>query len=219
MLKHAYGINQPNPQDLQVSRLSTMSTPSHHHHHHHQHQNHQQKLNDSVASGTMLSPGKNNFQVIANGGPHMKHSSPAQAVVLPHTPTTANGAAAETAANTPRYKNLVSNYLFPRGNTGVTELLLALSLLCLISLILGLLALSFLLRMTPLDVTTLVKSTKSKEKDAILPDANELVIIHEVAVALTALTLSLDLCCLLSCSAQMLFALLLLKTSNQGRTR
>lgn len=100
--------------------------------------------------------------------------------------------------------------------------MLALGLLCVISLILGLLALTFLLRLSPLSQEVIDVATVDHARGTggvFLTDPEELVIIHEVAVGLTALTLSLDLCCLLVCSAQFVFALKLLKASQVGHSR
>lgn len=95
---------------------------------------------------------------------------------------------------------------------GVKEMLTSLGLLCLVSLLLALLSLIFLLKISPLTVmpppSTLVR-----------PDeyAEEYPIVYEVTLALCALALSLNLCCLLVCAIQFLFAVKLVKSSYQGQ--
>ncbi|EFN89812.1 hypothetical protein EAI_14002, partial [Harpegnathos saltator] len=88
---------------------------------------------------------------------------------------------------------------------GVKEILTSLGLLCLVSLLLALLSVIFLLKISPLTVTS---------NSLISPE--EFVIVYEVTLALCALALSLNLCCLLVCAIQFLFAVKLVKTSYQG---
>lgn len=88
---------------------------------------------------------------------------------------------------------------------GVKEILTSLGLLCLVSLLLALLSVIFLLKISPL--TAMSNSLISPE---------EFVIVYEVTLALCALALSLNLCCLLVCAIQFLFAVKLVKTSYQG---
>ncbi|XP_014613341.1 PREDICTED: uncharacterized protein LOC106791876 [Polistes canadensis] len=88
---------------------------------------------------------------------------------------------------------------------GVKEMLTSLGLLCLVSLLLALLSLIFLLKISPLTVTP---------SSLISPE--EYTIVYEVTLALCALALSLNLCCLLVCAIQFLFAVKLVKTSYQG---
>ena len=79
-------------------------------------------------------------------------------------------------------------------NTNSRGALNSLGLLCLISLLLALLALTFLVELTPLS-----------------PTADS---VAEVTLALAALTLSLDLSCVLVCAAQFIFAIKLTKSPN-----
>lgn len=88
--------------------------------------------------------------------------------------------------------------------TGVKEMVSSLGLLCLVSMLLALLSVIFLLKISPLTVTSSLISPE------------EFTIIYEVTVALCALALSLNLCCLLVCAIQFLFAVKLVKTSYQG---
>lgn len=89
--------------------------------------------------------------------------------------------------------------------TGVKEMLTSLGLLCLVSLLLALLSLVFLLKISPLTVTP---------SSLISPE--EYAIVYEVTLALCALALSLNLCCLLVCAIQFLFTVKLVKSSYQG---
>ncbi|XP_076231081.1 uncharacterized protein LOC143177156 [Calliopsis andreniformis] len=88
---------------------------------------------------------------------------------------------------------------------GAKETLTSLGLLCLVSLLLALLSLIFLLKISPLTVTP---------SSLISPE--EYMIVYEVTLALCALALSLNLCCLLVCAIQFLFTVKLVKTSYQG---
>ncbi|OAD55181.1 hypothetical protein WN48_05198 [Eufriesea mexicana] len=88
---------------------------------------------------------------------------------------------------------------------GAKETLTSLGLLCLVSLLLALLSLIFLLKISPLTVTP---------SSLISPE--EYRIVYEVTLALCALALSLNLCCLLVCAIQFLFTVKLVKTSYQG---
>lgn len=106
--------------------------------------------------------------------------------------------------NTSWSSSLSRNY---RRNqeTGVKEMLTSLGLLCLVSLLLALLSVIFLLKISPLTVTS---------SNMISPE--EFVIVYEITLALSALALSLNLCCLLVCAIQFLFAVKLIKNSYQG---
>ncbi|XP_011310830.1 uncharacterized protein [Fopius arisanus] len=89
---------------------------------------------------------------------------------------------------------------------GVKEMLTFLGLLCLVSLLLAMLSHIFLLKMSPLSVTP---------SSLISPE--EYTIVYEVTLGLCALALSLNLCCLLVCAIQFLFAMKLVKSSyNQS---
>lgn len=89
--------------------------------------------------------------------------------------------------------------------TDVKEMLTSLGLLCLVSLLLALLSVIFLLKISPLTIMS---------NSLISPE--EFVIVYEITLALCALALSLNLCCLLVCTIQFLFAVKLVKTSHQG---
>ena len=94
----------------------------------------------------------------------------------------------------------------------VREFGLGLGLMCVISLFLSVLALIFIFRITPLAEDDLFAR---RHKNL---DPEDLLVLHETAVGLGALTLSLDLFCLLVCTTQFLLSLKLLK-SKQGQRR
>lgn len=83
------------------------------------------------------------------------------------------------------------------------EALTSLALLCLVSLLLALLALLFLLKIS-------APSTSAPE---------EFAVVYEVTLALCALTLSLNLCCLLVCAIQFLFAVKLVHSPSAPNGR
>ncbi|XP_039758719.1 uncharacterized protein LOC120632780 [Pararge aegeria] len=83
------------------------------------------------------------------------------------------------------------------------EALTSLALLCLVSLLLALLALLFLLKIS-------APATSSPE---------EFAVVYEVTLALCALTLSLNLCCLLVCAIQFLFAVKLVHSPSAPNGR
>ncbi|XP_036150034.1 uncharacterized protein LOC105833189 [Monomorium pharaonis] len=103
------------------------------------------------------------------------------------------------------WSSSLSRNLHRSDEAGVKEMLTSLGLLCLVSLLLALLSVIFLLKISPLTVTS---------NSLISPE--EFVIVYEVTLALCALALSLNLCCLLVCAIQFLFAVKLVKTSYQG---
>ncbi|KAG8238071.1 hypothetical protein J437_LFUL016424 [Ladona fulva] len=110
----------------------------------------------------------------------------------------------------------VTRFMHMSKAAGVKESLTSLGLLCLVSLLLALLSLIFLLKISPAttnDVRDLLRTEQFK-----VISAEEYVVVYEVTLALCALTLSLNLCCLLVCAIQFLFAVKLVK-SPQGEER
>ncbi|XP_031785379.1 uncharacterized protein LOC100114149 [Nasonia vitripennis] len=93
----------------------------------------------------------------------------------------------------------------PSLEPGLKEMLTSLGLLCLVSLLLALLSLTFLIRMS--SVSFMPNS---------LISAEEFAIVYDVTLVLCALALSLNLCCLLVCAIQFLFAVKLVKSSYHG---
>jgi hypothetical protein len=95
---------------------------------------------------------------------------------------------------------------------GVREMMTSLGLLCLVSLLLALLALIFLLKISP------AAEVAPRATELSVMTFEEYVVVYEVTLALCALTLSLNLCCLLVCAIQFLFAVKLAR-APQGSER
>ncbi|XP_011645998.1 uncharacterized protein LOC105432751 [Pogonomyrmex barbatus] len=169
------------------------------------------QLGHTVISQTSLS---HQDRPKANGGfdisrlsrlPSQTTPSPAPAVsALPVVANQMTGAPTVIPLNA-SWSSSLSRNLHRSDEAGVKEMLTSLGLLCLVSLLLALLSVIFLLKISPLTVTS---------NSLISPE--EFVIVYEVTLALCALALSLNLCCLLVCAIQFLFAVKLVKTSYQG---
>ena len=97
---------------------------------------------------------------------------------------------------------------------GVKEMITSLALLCLVSLLLALLSLVVLLKISPVNRANARKLQKFEDFLA----EEEFLLIYQVTLAMVALTLSLNLCCLLVCAIQFLFAVKLVKAQD-GRSR
>ena len=107
----------------------------------------------------------------------------------------------------------VSRFMSLSKEAGVKEMITSLALLCLVSLLLALLSLVFLLKISPV-----TRENASQLQSYDFLSHEEYVVVYEVTLAMCALTLSLNLCCLLVCAIQFLFAVKLVK-STQGRAR
>lgn len=81
-----------------------------------------------------------------------------------------------------------------------------------VSLLLALLSLIFLLKISP--VTPEAAASRMRQSLTMA----EFAVLYEVTLALCALALSLNLCCLLVCAIQFLFAVKLVRASH-GRER
>lgn len=97
------------------------------------------------------------------------------------------------------------------------EMLISLGLLCLVSLFLALLSLIFLLKISPVTANDIRELLRAEQLTVIT--AEEYAVVYEVTLALCALTLSLNLCCLLVCAIQFLFAVKLVKSPHGGNDR
>lgn len=136
---------------------------------------------------------------MANGGLHISRGRT----------TSFSGASALIPAN-------VSRFMTRSKEAGIKEMLTSLGLLCLVSLLLALLSLIFLLKISPMTNADMRDMRRTEQLTII--SADEYVVVYEVTLALCALTLSLNLCCLLVCAIQFLFAVKLVK-SPQGDQR
>lgn len=116
-----------------------------------------------------------------------------------------NGKKLNTSALVPAN---VSRFIVKSKEAGVNHMISSLGLLCLVSLLLALLSLTFLVQISPL----------SRELRAKLAVKEMSTAVYEVTLTMCALSLSLNLCCLLVCSIQFLFAVKLVR-STHGRTR
>ncbi|XP_018565654.1 uncharacterized protein LOC108906779 [Anoplophora glabripennis] len=135
--------------------------------------------------------------------------------VLPPAP----GKALNGGLNISRVRNqsTVNKFIAKSKEVGVKEMLVSLGLLCLVSLLLALLSLIFLLKISPVTANDIRELLRSEQLTVIT--AEEYVVVYEVTLALCALTLSLNLCCLLVCAIQFLFAVKLVKSPHGGNDR
>lgn len=106
----------------------------------------------------------------------------------------------------------VSKFMLLSKEAGVRVAITSLGLLCLVSLLLALLSFVFLLKISP----TSGSQRNNYQFDFLSP--SEFDSLYEVTLALCALTLVLNLCCLVVCAIQFLFAVKLVK-SPHGRQR
>ncbi|XP_055842208.1 uncharacterized protein LOC129909202 [Episyrphus balteatus] len=161
-----------------------------------------QPLNISTLSTSSVPP-KN----IANGGPRLTNLLN----IAPTTPTSISNnlnLLATNGCNNPHSNcnNFTLGY-HPKQGPGVREALTSLGLLCLVSLLLALLSLIFLLKISP----------GGRELPPQPPGpatSEDYIIVYDVTLALCALSLSLNLCCLLVCAIQFLFAVKLIRGST-----
>ncbi|XP_034933573.1 uncharacterized protein [Chelonus insularis] len=189
----------------------------HHHLYHHHHQ--------TSASHQTNTQVMNERTIQANGGldisrlsrlPSRTTPSPAPVATI-HAPVSQPTQPTRTSTNTPglpvpTQDTSWTSFCLRRNpknpETGVKEMLTFLGLLCLVSLLLAMLSHIFLLKISPVSVSP---------TSLISPE--EYTIVYEITLALCALAMSLNLCCLLVCAIQFLFAMKLVKSSyNQSRT-
>jgi hypothetical protein len=218
----------------------------HHHHLHNHHQNslrhssnttlspqqlnislQSQRLNHSHAlsalSTSKHSLGGNSSSVSPGAGVSLSHQPtlsliPPPQIVSSPTPKLANGGL-HIARRVPPTATQVTRTSGGRrttsGSAGVREMLTSLGLLCLVSLLLALLALIFLLKISPAAEVSPAATSRGPSEQTIV-SFEEYVVVYEVTLALCALTLSLNLCCLLVCAIQFLFAVKLARAPQGG---
>lgn len=116
-----------------------------------------------------------------------------------------------------RNQSTVNKFIAKSKEVGIKEMLVSLGLLCLVSLLLALLSLIFLLKISPVTTNDVRELLRTEQLTVIT--AEEYVVVYEVTLALCALTLSLNLCCLLVCAIQFLFAVKLVKSPHGGNDR
>ncbi|XP_022238479.1 uncharacterized protein LOC111085209 [Limulus polyphemus] len=105
------------------------------------------------------------------------------------------------------------------GDHGIYHTLASLALLCLLALMMAFLALFFLQKIGPLTLNMgNGKSFSTESPKKIVVGSEEFITVYQVSVALSTLTVSLNLCCLFVCSIQFLFAIKLMK-APQGEER
>ena len=197
----------------------------------HQHQQQQQQglLNVSSHNSSKLSgshSGSNQTKTTFDSSHHELNStqiSPISATRRPLVDTSTssqhNGGlkmANGHGPNSTKKKQNVSQLMLLTTEAGVKEMIQSLGLLSLVSLLLALGSLVFLLKIIP-DGPEIGNQPQSETGVNFLT-AEEEVAVYQVTVAMCALTLSLNLSCLLVCAIQFLFAAKLVKSSN-GRLR
>uniref|UniRef100_A0A182JAD2 Uncharacterized protein n=1 Tax=Anopheles atroparvus TaxID=41427 RepID=A0A182JAD2_ANOAO len=114
--------------------------------------------------------------------------------------------------NSTTNNNILSSTInMNKDRMGAREALTSLGLLCLVSLLLALLSLIFLLKISP--------GGREPPPPTVGPAVLEdYAIVYDVTLALCALSLSLNLCCLLVCAIQFLFAVKLVRApATTGR--
>lgn len=166
-----------------------------------------QPLNVSTVSANSVTPSSTKHM---NGGPPRLLSS--FITPLPSVSSNSNNLNA-TNNNSTTNNNILSSTTvnINKNRLGAREALTSLGLLCLVSLLLALLSLIFLLKISP--------GGREPPPPTVGPAVLEdYAIVYDVTLALCALSLSLNLCCLLVCAIQFLFAVKLVRApATTGR--
>lgn len=110
----------------------------------------------------------------------------------------------------------VSKFMLLSKEAGLRADITYLALLCLVSLLFALLSLVFLLKISPSSKNSANSERRNYQFEFLTPSQFDA--LYDVTLALCALTLVLNLCCLVVCAIQFLFAVKLVK-SPQGRQR
>nr|XP_016936895.2 uncharacterized protein LOC108015139 [Drosophila suzukii]XP_016936896.2 uncharacterized protein LOC108015139 [Drosophila suzukii]XP_016936897.2 uncharacterized protein LOC108015139 [Drosophila suzukii]XP_016936898.2 uncharacterized protein LOC108015139 [Drosophila suzukii] len=151
-----------------------------------------------------------NQHILASSSSGHQQQQQQQQQQQPHVPAQTHSLS-QVAHNYRNYSQLTPNpvrHKLPKAGPSPREALTSLGLLCLISLLLALLSLIFLLRISP-----------NGREDAVSRGAGgeDFIVVYDVTLALGALSLSLNLCCLLVCAIQFLFAVKLREPAFEGR--
>lgn len=159
---------------------------------------------------------------LANNASALRTQYPLSVTHLPNLDTSKHSIYAKAAngglnISRPRPPGPVNKFIAKSKQVGVKEMLVSLGLLCLVSLLLALLSLIFLLKISPVTASDIRDLLRAEQLTVIT--AEEYVVVYEVTLALCALTLSLNLCCLLVCAIQFLFAVKLVKSPHGGSER
>lgn len=182
--------------------------------------NHSHGLNISTLSTSKHSLGGNSSSVSPLGMTHApsvhSHHGPKMAngglnISRTHVPVSPVSPGAGPATPARRLPERAQSL---KQGDGVKEQLTSLGLLCLTSLMVAMLALIFLLKISPVTPADVRDLMRNEQLTVISPD--EYITVYEVTLALCALSLSLNLCCLLVCSVQFLFAVKLVRTWPNG---
>jgi Jiraiya len=232
MLKHMLTPASPGPRAQPVEVLG-LSRPNHHPHSRVTHlspqlnlslqSHHSSRLNHShlsTLSTSKHSLGGNSSSVSPGTAPlnhqhqtslALVHAMTTPQLAPPPPPKMANGGLhlARRAPPPPMHMTRVVAAA-TKVEPGVREMMTSLGLLCLVSLLLALLALIFLLKISP------ATEVAPRAAELSVVTFEEYVVVYEVTLALCALTLSLNLCCLLVCAIQFLFAVKLARTPHGG---
>ncbi|XP_030021226.2 uncharacterized protein LOC115440872 [Manduca sexta] len=158
---------------------------------------HHLPLNVSTLDSSKHSVGGTSASVSPGAQPPPANPVQVPPIAVSSPPKIANG----TATGLPPPRPSTTRNRSTRAAT--EEALTSLALLCLVSLLLALLALLFLLKIS-------APATSAPE---------EFAVVYEVTLALCALTLSLNLCCLLVCAIQFLFAVKLVHSPSAPNGR
>ncbi|XP_059487411.1 uncharacterized protein LOC132203566 [Neocloeon triangulifer] len=229
MLKHMLTPASPGPRAQPVDLLG-MPRPNHHPRGGHPlnlslQSHHSGRLNHShlsTLSTSKHSLGGNSSSVSPGTAPlqpslALVHSTTLPPVLAPPPPIKMANGGLHLARRVPPSATQISREPTPNGvasggghQPGVREMMTSLGLLCLVSLLLALLALIFLLKISPAAEV----APRGGELSAVTFE--EYVVVYEVTLALCALTLSLNLCCLLVCAIQFLFAVKLARSAQDG---
>merc|ERR1719410_3239518 len=143
--------------------------------------------------------------------PRYNSESRDQSLLKPHNSTTVankthNGTFKKL--NTSLIPQNVSKFMLLSKEAGVKAGITALGLLCLVSLLLAILSFVFLLKISP---ASTIEATKNYQFDFLSPGGFQA--LHEVTLAFGALSMVLNLCCLVVCAIQFLFAVKLVKSA------